>query len=75
LRAGKLSWVGASPKISLAAGTGILGTLPRPGGRVKANHIIAGGGGTKRQGPTDIAKTEHGQTPSAEPGGGRKNRL
>jgi hypothetical protein len=54
---------------------GLLSAFPRPGRWVKTNHIIASGGGAERQGPTDIAKTEHGQTPSAEPGGGRKNRL
>jgi hypothetical protein len=75
LRADKLSGVGASPKISLAAGMGILSAFPRLGRWVEANHIIASGGGTKRQGPTDIAKAEHGHTPSAEPGCGRKNRL
>jgi hypothetical protein len=75
LCAGELSWVGASPKISLAAGMGLLGAFPRNKGWVETNHIIASGGGAERQGPADIAKAEHGQTPSAEPGGGRKNRL
>jgi hypothetical protein len=54
---------------------GILGAFSRPGRWVKANHIIASGGGTKRQGPADIAKAEHSQTPSAESRGGCKNRL
>jgi hypothetical protein len=75
LRAGELSGVGASLKISLAAGMGFLGTLPRPGGRVKTNHVIAGGGGAEGQGPADIAKPKHGQTPSAKPWDGRKDRM
>jgi hypothetical protein len=54
---------------------GLLSTFPRPLRWVEANHVIASGGGAKRQGPADIAKAEHGQPPSAEPGGGRKNRL
>jgi hypothetical protein len=60
LRAGELSGVGASPKISLAADMGFLGTLPRPGGWVETNHVITGGGGAERQGPADIAKTDNG---------------
>jgi hypothetical protein len=54
---------------------GLLSTFPRPLRWVEANHVIAGGGSTKRQGPADIAKSEHGQPPPAEPRGGRKNRL
>jgi hypothetical protein len=54
---------------------GLLGAFSRPGGRVKTNHIIASGGGAERQGPADIAKTEHDQTPSAEPWNGRKDRM
>jgi hypothetical protein len=54
---------------------GILSAFPRLGRWVEANHIIASGGGTKRQGPTDIAKAEHGQTPSAEPWDRRKDRM
>jgi hypothetical protein len=75
LRAGKLSGIGASLKISLAVGMGLLGAVPRPRGRVEANHVIAGGGGAERQGPADIAKPKHGQTPSAKPWDGRKDRM
>ena len=75
LRAGELSGVGASLKISLAVGMGLLGAFPRPGGRVKTNHVIAGGGSPKCQGPADIAKPKHSQTPPAEPGDGRKDRV
>jgi hypothetical protein len=75
LRAGKLSGIGASLKISLAADMGFLSAVPRPGGWVKTNHVIASGGGAERQGPADIAKPKHHQTPSAEPGDGRKDRM
>jgi hypothetical protein len=45
---------------------GLLGGFSCRRRRVEANHIIARGGSAKRQGPADIAKTEHGQSPSAE---------
>jgi len=64
--AGKLNRVCASLKSAMAAGMRLRSNLPRRGRRVKATYIIASGSSAQRQGPANIAKAEHGQSPAAE---------